>query len=401
MPFRCSATDLSATIALSYEKSPARRDHTMKKRLLCLLLCAAAIFTSACTFFSGEYRSVKEHEEQSQPSSTAPSEDEGPAVVHNRNELRGEMLRFVRDWREVGTILTQDYLGDLSEDLPDALHYITEEDPIGSFAVDYADAELLESGVISLRIVFRRSAAEIDAIVTVDGIDDAYDMIYGMLENCRTSLTLRIRDYEETDFLQSIRSYSLLHLTTVAAVPQVSAQLYPKSGRTRILELHFVFPESRDTLLLKAESVATILNSARSFVSGGSNDTRRLELIYRFLKNRFQYTPVSEEPATPAYSLLCEGKLHSLSLAAVCRFEGAMSNLSCELIEGTKNGEPYFWNTILITQGGESVTYHVDLMRDLLDDLDTPALRTDAELLAEGYDWPGAPQPTPEPTEES
>ena len=85
----------------------------------------------------------------------------------------------------------------------------------------------------------------------------------------------------------------------------------------------------------------------------------------------------------------------------MCRFEGAMSNLSCELIEGTKNGEPYFWNTILITQGGESVTYHVDLMRDLLDDLDTPALRTDAELLAEGYDWPGAPQPTPEPTEES
>lgn len=46
------------------------------------------------------------------------------------------------------------------------MRYITQEDPIGAYAVDYADPELrgdAQTGTVEVSIVFRRSAAEIDA----------------------------------------------------------------------------------------------------------------------------------------------------------------------------------------------------------------------------------------------
>ena len=48
------------------------------------------------------------------------------------------------------------------------------------YAVDYADAELrgdAQTGTVEVSIVFRRSAAEIDAIVTVSGVNGAHAKI--------------------------------------------------------------------------------------------------------------------------------------------------------------------------------------------------------------------------------
>ena len=80
------------------------------------------------------------------------------------------------------------------------MRYITQEDPIGAYAVDYADAELrgdAQTGTVEVSIVFRRSAAEIDAIVTVSGINGAHAKIRQALANFDAALTLRIRSYED------------------------------------------------------------------------------------------------------------------------------------------------------------------------------------------------------------
>ena len=164
----------------------------MKKFLSAILIASVLLGLTACSDWGqDEFLFVTPHAEQ--PVSSESTEEEVPLTVTNRSELRGAVLSFIRDWTERGTFLVSGYSGDITADLAETIRYATEEDPIGAYAVDYADAELSgngESGVISLNIVFRRSAAEINSIVTVNGIDGACAKIQQALTEYNTALTL-------------------------------------------------------------------------------------------------------------------------------------------------------------------------------------------------------------------
>lgn len=285
------------------------------KRAFVLLLLAALLGLCGCEHLvKSDYLSVTPHVEQSLPASEE-TEEELPLTVTNRNELRGTVLSFIRDWTESGTIPVEGYAGDIAADLSETMRYATQEDPVGAYAVDYADAELIgnaEKGSIEISIVFRRSAAEIDAIVTVSGNSGAYRKIRQALANYDTALTLRIRNYTETDFASYIRTYCMEHPEAVGALPMLFAEVYPDVGKTRILELHFSYPNTRDEMRVMLDSVNTILRSASAYIRSGTDDLGRAELLARFLTTRFAYTIADEEPAMPAYDLLCEGKAHSL-----------------------------------------------------------------------------------------
>ena len=372
----------------------------MKKFLSAILIASVLLGLTACSGWGqDEFLFVTPHAEQ--PVSSESTEEEVPLTVTNRSELRGAVLSFIRDWTERGTFLVSGYSGDITADLAETIRYATEEDPIGAYAVDYADAELSgngESGVISLNIVFRRSAAEINSIVTVNGIGGAYAKIQQALTDYTTALTLRIRNYEEADFTAYIRDFCLENPDQMPALPELSAQVYPNEGETRILELHMVYPKTRDELRVMQAEVNTILASAHSFIHSGSTDAERVTRLYSFLAGRFVYTIDTEEPAMPAYRLLCDGAAHSLSFATVFRYECSSEGMDCRLVSGFKDGVSHYWN--LIRLGREY--YYVDLMRDMLSGGNSPELLTAAQLIEEGYVWEAGDYPaTPEETDES
>lgn len=364
--------------------------------IFCLLLCL-----TACNSIWGkdDSLSVRPHVEQSLPE-PAPTEEEQPTVVTNRNELRGAVLSFIRDWTEQGTILVRDYDGDISADLTETMRYATQEDPVGAFAVDYTDYELrgtAQEGTISLRIVFRRSAAEIDAIVTVNGNSSAFLKIQQALANYDTALTLRIRNYEPTDFAADIRTYCIEHPELVLALPELSAQVYPLEGETRILELHFVYPAERDELRRLHSTVTTILFSASSYVRTGEDDAARAQLLFRFLTGRFAYALTDEEPLMPAYSLLCAGIAHSLSFASVFYAECSAADIECRIVTGTLDGAARYWNILRL----DGEYYYVDLMRSVEKEETELTLLTAKELTDAGYIWDADAYPeTPEPAQE-
>lgn len=377
------------------------------KRLLAAFVLVALALTGCASWSNDTYYAEESHVEQPLPTA-APTEEETVPTVSSRNELRGAVLSFIRNWTERGVIVVEDYDGDLSADLSEILDYATQEDPIGAYAVDYADAELSGSGrkgSISLSLVFRRSAAEISSIVTVNGLSSAKTKIQQALTAYDTALTLRIRNYSEEDFAAYVREYCLEHLEQVVAIPEVSAEVYPNEGATRILELHFSYPDTRDGLQLKLASVKTILSSASSYVSSGETDRAKTALLFRFLTARFAYTVGETEPTMPAYELLCEGIAHSLSFAAVFRAECETAGVECWLVSGTWNGEAHSWNLVKLEDGW----YHVDLMRSVLLEEDDLRLLTPEEAQDEGYAWndadypaEAAPQEEPpaQPTEE-
>lgn len=354
---------------------------------------------TACGLWVGdEYRSVTPHSEEPY-TEPEPTEEAPPPTVHNRNELRSAVLSMITDWTEHSIILVEDYDGDIAEDLAQTVQYATKEDPVGAYAVDFADAELTgdaQSGSIALNIVFRRSAAEISSIATVSNDDGACSKILEVLTNYSPALTLRIRAYGETDFVSFIRTFCIEHPEQMLALPELVAQVYPETGVTRILELHFLYPDTREEMRVKQDAVNTILASASNYVRNRADDAERVGRLFRFLTTRFSYTICADEPVMPAYSLLCEGKAHSLSFASVFFAECRDAEIDCRIIRGERNGAVHYWNMICL----DGQHYYVDLMRAIEQNAFDLTLLTTQELEAEGYTWDHTELPdTPLPTE--
>ena len=370
------------------------------EKLLTILLLLAFLLTGCTAFVDNSYLVVEKHSEQpTVPNETAIEEAD---VISNRSQLRWAVLSCISDWAENSTLLVENYEDDLSNDLSEILNYATQEYPIGAYAVDFIDAELngdAQKGSISLSIVFRRSAAEIKSIVTVNTTSAALRRIEQALRSCQTALTFRIRDYDEVDFSAAIQEYCLENPNTVPAIPDFSAEVYPPKGETRILELHFTYPDTREELQLKLSSVNTILSSAKSYIQAGADDQARVELLSRFLTTRFNYQIASKTPSMPAYDLLCGGLAHSLSFAAVFRYECSAVGMDCLLVEGMRNEQRHYWNIVRI----DDVYYHVDLMRSIeLGETELQLLPSQT-LLEEGYVWNQEAYPetfSPEETEE-
>lgn len=369
-----------------------------------LLLLALALGLTACDrLIKEDHLSVSPYVEPVH-SAAQTEEDNTPPTVSNRTELRGAVLSFIRDWTEQGLLLVQDYDGDIADDLDETIHYATEEDPIGAYAVDYIDAELTgdsSQGSVSMSIVFRRSAAEIDAIVTVSGNSGAYEKIRQALTAFDVSLTLRIRNFQEADFERYIYSYCLDNPSVMPALPVLSAQVYPQEGETRILELHFGYPVPKEELRLIQNEVQTIMNSSSSYVRSGKDDLESAQLLCRFLSMRFAYSVQEDFPTMPAYELLCQGQAHSFSFASVFYAQSLSAGLECQIVSGTLNGSPHYWNLLCL----EDVYYHVDLMRGIKTGERELALLYSETLREEGYAWqedaypPAAEAPEPDEDE--
>ena len=362
------------------------------KKLLILLLMLSLL--SGCNLVDETYYVVQKHSEpQVQTEQIA---EEEPTVVTDRNDLRAALLYRTRNWIEQDVLIIENYDGDFNQDLSEVLNHAMQEDPIGAYAVDYIDAQLTgttDSGKLQVSIVFRRSAAEIDSIVTVDGVTNALQRIQLAISSYGASLTLRIQNYQETDFETEIRKNCLENLNRVLVIPEFSAEIYPHNGETRILELHFTYPYTRDEMRVMLSTVKTVLSSSNSYISSGENDLERMELLARFLTTRFDYRIAEEMPQMPAYELLHDGMAHSLSFAAVFRYECVTAGIDCWLINGTKNAQEHNWTIVCI----DDVYYHVELMQSVLLGEDALRLLTAEQMREEGYEWASEVDPSMEP----
>ncbi|MBR4309031.1 MAG: hypothetical protein IKT58_05500 [Oscillospiraceae bacterium] len=372
----------------------------MKQVILYLCILSLPLLLAACRAERGnDYLSVHPHVEQviAQPEA---AETEIP-IAHNRTELRGALLSLIRNWQEAGTVLIRDYEGDLEGDLNEALEYATRKDPVGAYGVDYADGEILVEGQeISIRfsIVFRRSAAETSAIIPVTDNAEVLEKIEEALDNFSNSLTLRIRNYTKEDFSNYILDYCLENPRKILAIPEFSVDLYPEEGSQRILELHFSYPESKESMRSKLYSMQTLFQSSTSLAEQGQTEWERSENIFQYLTGRSTAYEITEEtPVMPAYNLLCEKIADDLSLAIVFHDQCKESDLDSAIVMGEKNGETYFWNILYL----DGQAYYVDLLRSLLLGESSLTLLSDRELLKEGYVWELARLPeAPVPEEE-
>lgn len=355
----------------------------MKCIALAVLLALCLLLAGCGTFMDGEYLW-----EQSHPIQPAPESGQNIAVA-DYQQLYDALAGCIESGLEQVTFSVSQYDRDLLEnDITRAIACICRENPVAAYAVQQITHELGTGGgeaVLALQVEYLHDKQEIKKIVSVADHAQAQTAIYATLNACESGIVLRIASYQDTDFLQMVEDYAMAHPEYMMETPQVTVNLYPENGEDRVIELRFIYQTSRETLRGMQAQVRTLFDASVDMVSVTEDAQEKYSQLYALLMERFQKYTI-ETSITPAYSLLVHGvgdaKTFAVVYGAMCRQAG----LECQVVTGTRAGEPWYWNIVRI---GEEY-FHLDLLR--MKDEGVFHLLTDA-IIDDGYVWDFAAYP--------
>ena len=315
---------------------------------LCLMLCG-------CGLMDGEYLSVKPHE---LPSANVQSISQSASSYRELREILEAMVNAGTESTVISVAKFDQTILDTS--VKSAVNYIQRSYPLGSWAVENVEYEIGTGGgqsVVSVSISYIHGRSQIRQLQKVLDMDEAESLITGALKECDDSVVILVENYRKTDIVQLIEDYAEENPNSIMEMPAVAAGIYPDgSPGQRVLELKFTYQTSRDTLRQMQNQVQRVFSSAELYINSDATDRQKYAQLYTFLMERYDYAIGTS--ITPSYSLLIHGVGDSEAFATVYRAMCRQAGLECEMISGTKNGEPWHWNLILV----EDQWLHVDLL---------------------------------------
>lgn len=319
---------------------------------LCLVMMLS--FTGCDLWMNGNYFKVVPHDMQEE---ITPSDK---LEAYSYADLKTAIEGLVEQGAQEGVIYyPKEDSRTLASYMDVVSRYIMNEHPVGAYSVASIEHEIgTNSGVqaVAVTISYTRSTVQIRNLQSVEGMEQAKELINGALEKYEPSVVFATQTYDDTDLVQYVRDYVDANPDVCMELPLVSAMTYPDFGATRVVELVFSYQTSRDTLRSMQQDVSPVFESAKLYVSGDTGKWEKYAQLYSFLMERHSYT--LQTSITPAYSLLRHGvgdsKAFAVVYATMCRRAG----LSCDVVSGTKDSESYTWNVI---QDGNTY-YFVDLL---------------------------------------
>jgi hypothetical protein len=324
------------------------------KRLVPILL-AVCMLLCGCEWPDGRYHRVTPHQ---QPSA---EEDSQVEVAENYLQLRTALENMINDGAERSVISVTDFLRNkLSDSMDMAIRYVKNSHPLGAYAVEditYEVGNIGGSSAVAVEITYLHGRSELQRIQQVAGMEQAEELIAAALTDFDTKLVMLIDDYQLADIHQWVDDFAAANPSVVMETPEITLQLYPESGRQRIMELKFTYQSSRDSLRVMRDRVQRVFDSAALYVSHDAQDARKLSQLYAFLMERFDSYQVKTS-LTPPYSLLNHGVGDSAAFAEVYAEMCRRAGVECLVVVGTRNGEPWCWNIVQ----DEGYYFHVDLL---------------------------------------
>lgn len=324
----------------------------MKQIAVLLVMC---LLLTGCGWMDGSYSSVTPHKVKDQ------SPEQEIPVVRNLAQLKTVLGALVDKGAESGSFSVEDFdEAVLDERMASAIEYVLEKHPVGTYALDSVSYELGTAGGVSavaVSLTYNRSVEEIRAIVPVSGMEQAQERLWQAMRDFAPALVLRVGDYKDLDFVQLVSDFAMENPDVAMELPQVTVSVYPQEGTDRVVDIRFAYQTARDTLYTMRDYVEPVFRSAALYVSSEEeSDSVKFARLYTFLKERNDYQVKTS--IVPAYSLLRYGvgdsKAFALVYAAMCR----RAELDCQVVNGTRNGEPWFWNLICV----DETYYHVDVL---------------------------------------
>ena len=347
----------------------------MKRRSLIGLAVLSMLLTGCSNWMDGSYAVTKPHVEQGYRQEFEVIE------VSTYLEMREAIVGIIASGVEVGILSVQNMdMESVDDYLEKAKLYVMRSDPISCYAVKNITYEIgTVAGVetAAVNISYKHSRAEIQKIKQAEDMEDVEELIQTALNQCESSAVMKVENYSRFEYEQAVQNYAQTRPDMVMELPQITVTEYPKTGSKRVVEIQFVYQNTRETLRSMQSYVQPVFSSAALYVSGGEEAAVKYSRLYAFLMERNAYK--QDTSITQAYSLLRHGvgdsKAFAVVYAAMCR----RAKLECFTVSGTRNGEPWCWNII---RQGDSY-YHVDLLNSHL----SGGYSTYTDEQMQGYVW--------------
>ncbi len=361
------------------------------KRTLILILILSLLLSGCSGLLDSSYVFIETH-----PLDT--DETDENVAVSDYSSLLDTLRQMVENGTESAILSVVRYNQDrIARDLANAVDHILHRDPIGAYAVSEIEYDLGTSAgqsAVSVNITYLHGRSELRKIQRPTDWIQAEKVISDSLDDCEAGVVLYLEDYQELDFAQWAAAYAAAYPDRVMESPEVTANVYPDSGSSRVVELKFTYQNARDSLRAMQKTVSARFAAAIIYASGEDAQQDQYFRLYSFLMGSPQIQ--LETSITPAYSLLLHGVGDSRTYATVFAAMGTRSGLECYTVTGTRSGEPWHWNIICC----DGVYYHLDLLA--CHEADDFILLADSDMGGYVWDYSGYPACEGEPvTQES
>lgn len=345
------------------------------KPIKALLLAALLLLSGCSSMLERNYMVVTTHTDY--PST---ADDSNVLKAESYQDLVNDVLYFVNQGVEHGTIRLTNYPRDVETDLNNACLEVARDAPLGAYAVDFIEHDctrVVKYYEANIHITYRRTLEQIQSIKTVTGSSAVRQVLRERLTRFAPEAVLQVSYFtEDEDYISNLIRQSYYDTPAAAlGMPKYTISLYPDQGRERIVEILLTYPAPSDELRRMSQQ---LLQQADSLVVNLQDKigSSAAEFLYSLLRQRV--TPAPAGQGSTAYSALLEDRADSEGMALAFHLLCQTTRLESSVVQGTLNGKAHFWNVFALPSGQYR---HVDATNP--DGL----LRTDAELEQMGYTW--------------
>ena len=219
------------------------------KRILALLL--AVLLLSGCKPM------LERSDTVSTPHIQFYDETENAAILRAETYqgLLSALLHLVSQGREEGIIRLYQYAsltGSAVSDVDRACLEVTQEDPLGAYAVDYIRYDVEQTASyyeITVDLAYIRTPEQISAVISVTGASAIAGELMELLADTPQEVVFRISYFTENDSADTLRQevldvYEAARETTdLPALQEVTVNLYPPQGQQRVAEILMTWGE--------------------------------------------------------------------------------------------------------------------------------------------------------------
>lgn len=359
--------------------------------LIVSVILMLLIFASCSSFIESDYISVAPHEEE-----TSSDESSGDYIsVKNYSALKNAIISMVKNGESSAIIRLENYDGDEETDIYQATYEIQNENALGAYVVKYfrfgGVSQVLGYYEFELNISYKRTAEEIDNIITATSADMVRQVIGTALKNRETNLALMIssQDVQESIVGETLESYYIQNPLNLLLPPAYTTALYPNTGSQQILEIYFTYSYTEEDSVSMLE---TLNNRAQELISVNADSVARqvlgvsqsiVDSTTYLGEEEVWYNTSAEKPVTStAYGALVNRSAVSEGFAM--GFKAAMEQLgvNCSVVEGRLDSALHYWNIVEI----DGAYYHIDLTMCKTEGFAYGFLKNDSDMFAR-YWW--------------
>lgn len=358
----------------------------MKRSAIVSVLLSGSLLLSGCSsMLSRSYSSVNAH-------SAAPTveSDQLTIRVERYQDLVDALLYFVNQSWEKGTIRLYNYPYDVDQDLAAACQEVIQQEPMGVYALEdiqYTVTPIVSCYEAAVELSYRRTPAQISGVIPATGASAIRNELGSALSQFREESVLRISYFNAEDgegYLRDLLWEAYLSQPESALdFPQATIQFYPETGSHRIAEVLLRYSLDQQTLQQRKTQLEQLAQRLTQTLNETSGDQALLAIRTAILTTA-AYDP---DGGQSAYHALAEHRANSLGLSLTVSLLCQEMGLSCQLVEGSRDGKLHYWNIVATRDGYR----HLDLSQNLSGS-ERP-FRSDRYMAQHGYTWDSASMP--------